>query len=220
VLFAEDGRVVVRFLPVLILSIAAAAADLPKVFYSKSFPGSTPPYVSIELQADGTAVYKEAPDDEDPVAFRIPEQDAKEIFNLVEKMDHFKRPLEAGLKVAKMGEKTFRYINGSEKSEQVFNYSLDESARALQEWFEKMTESQQLWILLERSVKFDRLGVNNALLRLEAAYDRNRVVAPDRFLPLLDRVVKNDGYMNMARERAAALAAAFRDPKPPKPPAE
>jgi hypothetical protein len=199
---------------------AAFAADLPKVFYSKSFPGSIPAYVSIELQRDGAAVYKEAPDDEDPVAFKLTEEDAKTIFDLVEKADRFKRPLESGLKVAKMGEKTLRYIDGAEKTEQVFNYSLDESARALQEWFEKMTESQQLWILLERTVKFDRLGVNNALLRLESAYDRNRVIAPDRFLPLLDRVVKNDGYMNMARERAAALAAAFRNPTPPKPPAD
>ena len=67
---------------------------------------------------------------------------------------------------------------------------------------------------LERTVRFDRLGVNKTLLQIEAAYDRKRLVALERFLPLLDRVAKNDCYLHMARERAAALADAFRNPKP------
>jgi hypothetical protein len=195
-------------------SVLLWADGSPKVFYSKLFPGSVPPYVSVELLKDGNAVYKESPEDEEPVAFKLPQSDTDEIFALVEKVDRFKRPLDANLKVANMGEKTFRFENGAEKSEVKFNYSLDENARVLLEWFERITETQQLFFLMERTVKFDRLGVNNALLRLESAYDRNRLVAPERFLPLLDRVTKNDTYLNMARERAGALANAIRNPKP------
>jgi hypothetical protein len=43
---------------------------------------------------------------------------------------------------------------------------------------------------------------------------RKRLVGLDRFLPLLDKVAKNDVYLHMARERAASLASAIRDPKP------
>ena len=37
-----------------------------------------------------------------------------------------------------------------------------------------------------------------------------RLVSPALFLPMLDRVAKNDGYLNMARSRAANLAESIR----------
>lgn len=192
----------------------ASSPSGPLIYYSKSFPGSVPAYVSIEVHKDGSAVYKEAVDDEDPVNFRLNPEDVTQAFSLVDKLDRFKRPLESGLKVANMGQKTFRYQDGDQKSEVQFNFSLDEDAKLLLDLFERVTETQQLYFGLERSVKFDRLGVNKSLLQLEAAWDRKRLVAPERFLPLLDRVAKNDSYLHMARERAAALADAFRNPKP------
>ena len=94
------------------------------------------------------------------------------------------------------------------------DWLLDTDAKALADWFERVTESQMLHANLERTVRFDRLGVNNCLLQIQAAYDRNRLTTLERFLPLLDRVAKNDSYLHMARERAAALADTFRNPKP------
>lgn len=198
----------------LLASLAAAAFADPVVFYSKNFPGSVPAYVSVELSKDGSAVYKEAPDDQDPVSFKVPAEENTQIFDLVDKLDHFKRPLESNLKVANMGAKIFRYENGSEKHEVKFNFSLDENAKALLDAFERITETQQLLFMLERSVRFDRLGVNKVLLQVEAAWDRRRLVGPERFLTMLDRVTKNDSYLNIARERAAFLAESFRNPKP------
>ena len=186
----------------------------PKVLYTKSFPGSIPAFVSVELSKTGQSVYKEAPDDENPVDFKLSPEDTNEIFGLVEKLEHFKRPLESNLKVANMGVKTFRFEDGTAKNEVKFNYSLDEDAKTLQDWFERITETQRLQFDLERTARFDRLGVNKTLLQIESAYDRKRLVGVDRFLPLLDRVAKNDAYLHMARERAAALADAFRNPKP------
>ena len=58
------------------------------------------------------------------------------------------------------------------------------------------------------------IGTSSSVLWQLSAFERNRVVTPDRFLPLLDRVAKNDSYLHMARERAAALADAIRNPKP------
>jgi hypothetical protein len=197
----------------IILAAVSAAADGGTVFYSKSFPGSAPPYASVELQHNGSAVYKEAPDDDQPVTFKLSPEETSEIFTLAEKLDYFKRPLESNLKVANMGLKTLRYENGTASSEVKFNFSLDENAKLLVDVFEKITESQQLLFNLERTVKFDKLGVQRSLLQLEAAWDRKRLVAPERFLPLLDRVVKNDSYLNIARDRAAFLADAFRQPR-------
>jgi len=145
----------------------------------------------------------------------LKKEDADAIFALAAKLDHFKRPIESGLPVAKMGEKMFRWEDGAETHEVKFNYSQDANAKTIHEWFEKMTETAQHYIALERSVKFDKLGVNKALLQFQAALERGRLVGLEVFLPLLDRVVKNDSYLHMARERAGAVAEAIRNsPKP------
>jgi hypothetical protein len=193
--------------------VAIASAE-PSIFFSKSFPGSVPPYVEIVLERDGKAVYKEAPDDDQPIKFQMSKAEADEIFALAEKVEHFKRKLESGLKVANMGEKTLRWQDGANRSETKFNFTQDLDGRAIQEWFEKMTESEQHYIALERSVKFDKLGANKAILQLQAAMERNRLVALEQYIPLLERVVKNESYLNMARERAANLIETIRKPKP------
>jgi hypothetical protein len=188
----------------------AAPAD-PKIVFVKTFPGSIPAYVSIEVTRSGEGVYKEAPEDDNPIDFKLGSEDVDQIFALADKLDKFKRPLEANLKVANMGMKTFRYEQGSAKNEQKFNYSVDLDAQALLDWFEKLTETQRLQFDLERTAKFDRLGVNKTLIQIESAYDRKRLVAAERLLPLLDRVAKNDSYLHMARERAALLADVIRN---------
>ena len=127
----------------------------------------------------------------------------------------FSRPLESNLKVANMGMKTFRLEDAGKAIEQKFNYSTDETAQQLQDWFERIVETQQLHFNLERSVRFDKLGVNKALLQFQSAVERDRLVGPQRFLPLLDRVAKNESYLHMARERAASLADYIRNPRPP-----
>jgi len=77
-------------------------------------------------------------------------------------------------------------------------------------WFERIAESAQRYLSLERAVKYEKLGVNQELLLLQVAGERGRLVAYDMYLPLLDRIIKNDSYMHMARERAAQMADIIR----------
>jgi len=197
----------------LLAAVAGWAADTPRLVYSKSFPGSRPAFVEVRMEWTGDCEYREAPDEDNPLKFRLSEADARAIFALAAKLDRFTRPLEANLKVANMGIKAFRFEEGATRNEVKFNYSLDPDAHAIADWFERIAETEQHFINLERSARFDKLGVYKAILNLEASRDRKRLVAPEQFLPLLDRVAKNDSYVHMARERAAALAEAFRAPK-------
>jgi uncharacterized protein YxeA len=200
----------------LILFIAgtALAADSARIFYSKSFPGSVPPYVQITLDQAGNAEYREAADDELPVKFKLSEASVRDIFGLADTLDHFKRPLETQLKVAFMGKKTFRYENGGEKTEVTFNFSEDPAAQAILDWFERMAESAQYRIDLERAAKYDKLGVDKALRLLMSAMDRKRLVGLDQYLPMLDRITNNESYMHTARAKAAELAESIRANKP------
>ncbi len=176
---------------------------------SKSFPGSVPAYSEVRIDADGNVEYREDPKDEDPLKFQISADDRKTIWELVQKLDHFKRPLESGLKVAHMGDKTFRW----EKTEVTFNYSQDEDAKALLEWYENICETERDFIALETAAKYDKLGVENALLQLEISLDKKHLVAPKQMLPMLDRIAKNEGFLHMARSRAANMADWIRNQK-------
>jgi hypothetical protein len=193
-----------------LLSCSALCAADGRLFFSKSFPGSTPAYVAITVDHSGAGEYKEAADDDNPLKFQLSAADTAEMFGLADKLDHFKRPLESPLKVAQMGMKTFRFEEGGKSTEVKFNFSEDLDARLLLDWFERISETGQNYYALERAVKYDKLGVNQALLQFNIAMDKKRVVSPQLFLPMLDRVAKNATYLNMARTRAANLAEAIR----------
>lgn len=190
------------------------AGDSPRLFFSRDFPGSVPPYIQVTVDKNGDAEYREAVDDELPLKFKLADAETKTVFDLADKLDHFKNPLEAPVKVAFMGTKTFRYVDGERKSEVKFNYTADTNAQALLDWFEKMAESAQRRIDLERAAKYDHLGVLKALLQLETAMMHGRAVAPEQYLPILDRIIKNESYMHTARARASEIAESIRGAKP------
>ena len=208
-----------KWLLTLLFAGSLLAADGPRLFFSRAFPGSSPAYLQVTLDKDGNAEYGEAPDDDNPLKFRLTAAETRQVFDLAEKLGYFKNPLESPLKVAFMGTKTFRYENGAQKGEVKFNYSEDLSARALLDWFERMAESAERRIDLERAAKYDKLGVPKALLLLQAAMERNRLVGLDQYLPMLDRIAKNETYMHTARARAAEIGEAIRNggaaPAPP-----
>lgn len=196
-----------RCLSLLALSaVLLPAAGAPRLTLSKSFPGSNPPWMEVTVDNTGAGQYREDPKDDDPLKFQLTAAESGQIFALAGKLGHFSRPLESNLKVASMGVKTFRYEADGQVSEVKFNYSQDPDARALADWFERISETERGLIELEKSVRFDKLGVQDAILRIEVLRDQNRLVAPTQFLPMLDRVVKNESFLHMARERAAGIA--------------
>lgn len=188
---------------------ADAVGAAPRLIFKKEFPGSQPPFVLVQIEKSGQATYKEAVDEE-PLQFRLSEEEANEMFSLAGKLEHFRTPLESGLKVANTGKKTFRYEGeDGAPTEVVFNYSLREEAKVLQSHFERIVETERAWIDLDRTARFDKLGVNQALGRVESLWMNKKLAAPAQFLPLLSRISRQQAYMHVARERAARLKDAF-----------
>lgn len=202
-----------RFATLLLLTATLAAQDAPRIVYSKSFPQSSLPFVSITVEKSGKTGYKEAPDDPQPISLQLTEAETTSIFELADKLDRFNRRLESGLKVANMGMKSFRYEGGGQNHEVKFNYTQDADAQLLADWFERITETIQHSINLEKTAKFDRLGVDRALINLQVSVERNRLAGAEVLLPMLDRVAKGSAYMNRARERAASIAEYIRSGK-------
>jgi hypothetical protein len=196
----------------LIFCVAAFAGDSGRIVYTKSFPGSSPAYVAITVERNGDVSYKESVDD-DPEKFQLEPSGTNTMFDLAERLDHFKHPLESGLKVANMGVKTFRWEDEGAASEQKFNYSLDENAKSLHDWFEAITDTERMFAELKRAARHDKLGVHDALIHIEAAWLQRRLTGADQFLPLLDQIAQNEIYLHMARQRAAVIGEGIRASK-------
>jgi hypothetical protein len=193
----------------LMVSVALCAAS-PKVIFTRSFPGSTPAYFSIRVDRTGLLQYKESPTDDQPVTAQLQEADTAALFSMAEKLDYFKSPLESGLKVANTGKKTFRYENENGSATEVsFNYSINETARALLERFEQIGEAERAYLELDRTVRYDKLGVNEALAEIESLWLRKQLATPRQFIPLFNRITTHEAYMHLARERAARLRDEF-----------
>jgi len=92
--------------PVLLLLTGSLfAGDAPRLFYSKAFPGSMPAYVQITLEKTGEVEYKEAPDDDNPLKYKMTGAEAGEVFGLAEKLG-------ASVGMPGLGEKHVCEING------------------------------------------------------------------------------------------------------------
>jgi hypothetical protein len=189
---------------------APLLAVAPKLTYSRSFPGSDPPYFAIDVDRSGAVEYKESPTDDQPLKVQLPEPDVDSLFSMAEKLNYFKMPLESGLKVANTGKKTFRYDDGSSSPNQVtFNYSLNETAQQLVDKFEQIGVSERAYIELERTLRYDRLGINDALAQIESLWLHKDLSAPRQFLPILTKITTRESLMHLVRDRAARLKDEF-----------
>jgi hypothetical protein len=202
-----------RLLFVAFVAAAAFAAANPNLTYTRSFPGSVPDYIYVHIDRSGALEYKESPKDDQPVKAQLEDAETAPLFEMAEKLDHFKAPLESGLKVANTGKKTFRYEGeAGAPTEVTFNYSTNETAQALLARFEDIAATEHAYIELDRTVHYDKLGVNDALAGIESLWLHKQLAAPRQFLPLLTRISTHESFMHLVRDRAARLKDEFTAP--------
>ena len=91
----------------------------------------------------------------------------------------------------------------------MFNYSTNVTAQQLLTKLENIAATERTYIELERTIRFDKLGVNDALAQVESLWLRKELTAPLQFVPLLNRVASHESFMHLARERAARLKDQF-----------
>lgn len=197
----------------LLFSAALVAGDGAQVYFSRTFPGSTPPFFSVVVDEHG-ATYNETTDSDNAETLKLEASVIRQIFDLSARLDHFKKPLESSLKVANMGQKVFRWDDGAEHQETSYNYSTSDDAKALSDIFEHIADSTRMLLDLKRVMRHDKLGVNDAILRIQSAFDARHLVGTPQYLPVLEQVAANELFINMARERAARMAEAIRAGNP------
>ena len=210
---------------VLLSSPAEAAASAPspapapahaKLSYRRIFKSSSPEFIEIVVRDDSdAATYEIRQLDEEPGAspFEVSAPLREKMFELAAQLKYFQgQDLDVHRRIANLGEKTFRWEKGTESHETKFNYTLNSAASQLMQIFEGLARQQELVALLERRMKYDRLGINDALLQFETDLNHKLLPEPQRALPTLDQIAGDSRFVQVGRQRARALAERIRHP--------
>jgi hypothetical protein len=195
---------------------AAAPASGAKLTFRRVFKSSTPEFIEITVREDSdqsTYEIRQLEDDPGNSPFEVGSALRAKMFELAGQLNHFQgQDLDVHRKIANLGEKTFRWEQGATSHEVVFNYTLNSPASQLLQIFEGLARQQELVMLLERRMKYDRLGINDALLQFESDFNRNLLPEPQRALPALDQIAGDSRFVEIGRQRARALAERIRHP--------
>jgi hypothetical protein len=218
--FGSWRRVSASPLVLLFLCLVISPAVFPSgtggpatITFRNIFKSSYPEFVEIKVNETGSGTYdiRQLDDDPSPQPLQIGAPIAQRIFELAGKLHNFRGvDLNVHRKIANLGQKTFRYEKTGQMYEVTFNYTLDESATELLALFTGIAREEGDLSDLLRTMRYDRLGVNDVLLQIESDYNNKLFPEPQKLLPALDQLASDDKFIDIARERARTLATHIR----------
>jgi hypothetical protein len=196
------------------LAHAAPASAGSRMTFRRVFKSSSPEFIQIVVRDDSdAATYEIRQLDDDPASspFEVSAALRAKMFDLAAQLKHFQgQDLDVHRRIANLGEKTFRWESGSEVHETKFNYTLNSAAAQLLQIFEGLARQQEHVDLITRRMKYDRLGINDALLQFETDFNHSLLPEPKRALPVLEQIAADSRFVEIARQRARALAERIR----------
>jgi hypothetical protein len=186
---------------------AAGAQVAPALVFKKVFKGSSPEYVELRISERGCSYdIRSLADEPDLRPFEVSAATIQRMFALAAQLNNFRdAQLNIKKRIANLGDKTFRYERGAEVYETKFNYTVDPAASELLLLFEGLARQQDHLQTLAHRMRYDRLGVNQALLNFETDLDRKIIPEPERLLPVLEQLAADSRYVEIARQRARGL---------------
>jgi hypothetical protein len=188
---------------------ASPSAQTAKVTFRRIFQGSSPEYIELCIWDDAkTASYeiRQMEDDPGSAPFEVGAPLRSKIFGLTAQLHNFQgQDLDVHRKIANLGEKTFRWEQGGVTHETRFNYTLNPAASQLLQIFEGLARQQEHYELITRRMRYDRLGIYDALLQFESDLNRGLLPEPQRLRPLLEQIASDPKFVDVARKRAQSL---------------
>jgi hypothetical protein len=198
-------------------SAVSGSSALPSsaaITYQKIFKGSTPEYIEITIHSDGSGSYdiRQLEDQANPQTLTVSQSLTTRIFQLATQLHDFGGlSLDVQRRIAYLGQKTLRYEAGGEKHEVTYNYTLNADATQLQQLFEGLGREEMDLQDLQRTMRYDRLGVADVLERIEEDLNTKTLAQPETLLPVLDELAADDRYMGIARQRARSISQSIRN---------
>ncbi len=192
---------------------ATAPLKSATITFRKIFKSSYPEFVEIKVMeaGSGTCDIRQLDEDANPQPLDLGPALTQRIFQLAASLHNFQGvDIDVHRRIANLGQKTLRYEKGDESHEVTFNYTLNDSASQLVDIFEGVAREQTDLSDLQRTMRYDRLGVNDVLMQVEGDYNKKLLPEPDKLLAALDEIASDQKIIDMARERARTLANKIR----------
>jgi len=141
---------------------------------------------------------------------------AREKFiSLIAATNYLEHPetFESGKKIADLGAKRLTLELPSGKREGTFNFSLRKDITDLSTFFEALINQETLSFDITNAIQFERLSIPKRLEQLENELRSNRIADPERLVPVLEKIEKDQQIMNYARTKAGKIKQQIQAPK-------
>jgi hypothetical protein len=191
----------------------AGGSQAATITYLKIFKSSYPEYVQIKVNESGAGTFdiRQLDESPNPQPLNLGPELTQKVFQLASDLHDFQGiELEAHRRIANLGQKTFTYAKGGETHEVSFNFTEDRTANDLLNIFEGIAREEGDISDLQRTMRYDPLGVNDVMTQVQSDYKQKLLPEPKQLLPALDAIAKNDQIINIARDKARNLAGEIR----------
>jgi hypothetical protein len=185
----------------------------PIITFTQAWPDAIPPYYAIAVDGSGRTTYHStpsAPQSGNPydVKFVLSETTRTRIFDLAKQMNFFRGNFDyRKSRIAFTGTKTLKFQNGKEEQQTSYNWSDNLAMQEITKIFQNMSETIELGRAVADKYRYDRLGVDSEMKKLEQATKDDRTAELQAIEPILSRIAKDPGMMNITRHRAELLLA-------------
>jgi hypothetical protein len=191
----------------------ASVSSQASITFRKVFKASYPEFVEIKVGEDGAGSWdiRQLDETPSPHPLRIGQPLTRKIFDLASDLHDFQGiDIDVHRRIANLGQKTFRYERGAENYSVEFNYTLNNSANQLTAIFDGLSREELDLSDMERAMRYDHLGANDVMLRVQSDVKNKLLPEPEALLSLLDQVGADEDLVDIARQRARAIAEQIR----------
>jgi hypothetical protein len=163
--------------------------------------------VSLNPQGAGEARLKPRGDEELKIAFDLSAPGRDRFVALLAATNFLAAgaEYESNKRVADLGLKKLLLEMPSGRREAVFNFSTLKEVTELGTFFDALINQETLLVDIDTALQFERLSIPKRLDQIENELKANRIADPQRLIPLLERIEKDQRLVNFARTRAGRL---------------
>ena len=180
-----------------------------KFVWQKTIQQGSIELYGLELDERGKGKFTFKRREEEPLVldFELKPKKVETLLSYFERADFLNetKNFVSARKVADMGMKTIRFESGARTREIKFNYTEDRNVMEIVDFFENLCQQEKSLFEMDLALKYDRLGIPKKLDELERNLSAKRIVDPERFTPVLERIYQDQSLMNLARTEAKKI---------------
>lgn len=190
-------------------AVLVQAASSPQFLWKKQDSRGVIESYGVELNGNGSGQFHFQRRDQDEIrqAIVLKPSAIEALRALFRKADFLEesRNFISNRKVAYTGTKTVRFEDGTRRREVVYDYTEDRTLQEITNFFENLCQQERALFEMDLALRYDRLGIPKKLDELDRNLGANRIVAPERFAPILEKIHADQTLMNLARKEAKRL---------------